>query len=131
MANPASHQPYGFSMFAESAKLDGTNWPVWKTKVRTICMFNRLWDWLTDASSAIAPDPATTGFVPGSEVTWQDRDLRVYTFLLLNLSDAILQEVRTEEHAHGLWRRLTELFEDKSIGRIMRLEKEIYQLQYS
>lgn len=47
-------QPYGFSMFSESAKLDSFNLSTWKTKVCTICMLNEIRDWLKDSEILLA-----------------------------------------------------------------------------
>ena len=93
-------------------------------------MSNDVWEWLQNEGEASPPSAEDEGFVLAAPAQWRTIDRKVFTFLLLNLSDAILQEVRTKEHAHGLWKRITDLYKDKSIGRIMRLEKEIYQLQY-
>ena len=52
MAAPAA---CGFTVFSEAAKLDNTNYSVWKTKVKTLITYNGFWTWLTDASMAVKP----------------------------------------------------------------------------
>ena len=114
MAAPAA---YGFTVFSKAAELDNTNYSVWKTKVKTLITYNGFWTWLTDASMVVKP-VLSTGSVSQADVdSWVDTDRRVYTFILMNLSDTVLQEVRAEEHAHSLWQRITDLFEDKSVAR--------------
>lgn len=61
--------------------------------MKTIITYNGLWDWLTDLSQANKP-VLTAGTVSQADIdAWFDIDRRVYTFLLLNLSDTVLQEV--------------------------------------
>ncbi|KAI5058603.1 hypothetical protein GOP47_0026773, partial [Adiantum capillus-veneris] len=73
MAAPAA---YGFTVFAETSKLDNSNYSVWKTKVKTLITYNGFWDWLQDSNMTTKP-VLTAGSVSQADIdTWVDIDRR-------------------------------------------------------
>lgn len=117
--------------FGESGKLDGSNYPLWKFKMKAILSAYELWDTATgaDVRPVARPDPANAGqhIAPTADEiqAWTRRDADALCSIVCSVSDsvmALIQHVTTAEEA---WTVLKNQYETTNQTRIQNLENQL------
>src|SRR5215472_7505098 len=117
------------------AKLDETNYPSWKFKMRMVLELQDLWD-VVDGSRAIPARPADQEDVDHSVIKMEIREYekrarKAYLLIAMALSDQQLVHVRTCKTGKEAWEKLSEVHEAKGLAARLFLRRKFFTLAKS
>lgn len=99
--------------------LDGTNYNLWKMKMKAQLMRNGLWDVIEKES----PSPVTA--------SWTATDRKVYGTLLSALCVDQLANVTMCNMAKEVWSTLKDMYERKTFGTKLCLMRKLFSMRYT
>src|SRR3954467_5028242 len=102
----------------EVPKFDGgTSFSLWKIRMRSSLMLQGLWKTVEEKFSWVSEE---------SKVKLQERALSA---IFMSVTDNVLREIATEKTASDAWKRLEELYSEKSLTDRIYLKKQLYNLR--
>jgi hypothetical protein len=101
-------------------KFDGENFHLWKFKIQMILEEKDLWDVVTGSSP----------FSSGSENdAWIKKERKALATMCLYLKDTQLLQVRQCTTAKEAWKKLTDIYENKSLTTRLFLRRRFFTIQ--
>src|SRR5436189_3712177 len=102
----------------EVPKFDGeTSFSLWKIRMRSSLMLQGLWKAVEEKFSGVSEE---------SKVELQERALSA---IFMSETDNILREIATEKMTSDAWKKLEELYSEKSLTNRLYLKKRLYNLR--
>eukprot|EP00249_Psilotum_nudum_P025147 c29390_g1_i1 orf=407-4477(+) len=117
-------------IFTESGKLDGSNYPLWKVKIRSHFVASKLWTVVNGKEAKPSPSETEDSSSSTSLVDdWEDKNANAYALLIMACHDSIIPHIQTCETAAEAWRILADLYESTNVTRVLNLHSELYNLK--
>src|SRR3954464_8477402 len=102
----------------EVSKFDGgTSFSLWKIRMRPSLMLQGLWKAVEEKFFGVSEE---------SNVELQKRALSA---IFMSVTDNVLREIATEKTASDAWKKLEELYSEKSLMHRLYLKKRLYNLR--
>uniref|UniRef100_A0A5S6QLX5 CCHC-type domain-containing protein n=1 Tax=Trichuris muris TaxID=70415 RepID=A0A5S6QLX5_TRIMR len=100
-------------------KLNGSNYQIWKLKMKVLLMKDGLWD----VVNHVKPEPTPQG--------WYQRECKAIAAICLTVEDDQLLHLMQHETAREMWQALQRLHERSSIGSRLYLKRKLYSMRFT
>lgn len=105
--------------FANIEKLTETNYELWKVQMKSILVFNDLWQYVD--GTEIKP--------PGSAQEWIKRDAKALALINLSITHGQLNHVKKTATSREAWNGLKAVFESRGPIRKAALYKQLLRME--
>src|SRR5881628_2196937 len=103
---------------SEVPKFDGgTSFSRWKIRMRSSLMLQGLWKAVEEKFSGVSEE---------SKVELEEKAMSA---IFMSVTDNVLREIATEKKAYDAWKKLEELYSEKSLTNRLYLKKQLHNLR--